>query len=442
MKRMLKGIKARLGGGSFMANVMVLAGGAGLGQFLVVLATPFLTRLYSPEDFGVLAVYASILSIILITASLRYEVAIPLPEKDESAANLLALCFFILTTESLLCVAGIWLFREQVTHWLNCASLKPYLLLLPLSLFWAGTYKILNCWALRRKTFSRIARTKLTQSFGQVLTQLGAGFLYAGPLGLLLGDVVGRASGSGTLACLAFRQDGKVIKGVSLFGIRKVLKRYWRFPIISSGAAMLNGLGVQLPPLLLAGYYGAGVAGLFALGQRILGLPLGLLSNSVAQVYLAETAKMATSSPQKIRSLFWDTMKKMFVMGIIVISFFMLILPWLFSTVFGNQWSESEIYLRILGPMFLFQLTCSPIGGTLDVLERQDLAMIREVIRVSLTAVALIMAGVSNQPPVMAVTFLSIAASIGYIIYAFMSWLAIRSFLASKEQGGTNVKTS
>lgn len=54
-------LKALLPRSSFARNVAVLAGGTAVGQAIVVLASPILTRLYTPEDFGVLAVYTSFL---------------------------------------------------------------------------------------------------------------------------------------------------------------------------------------------------------------------------------------------------------------------------------------------------------------------------------------------------------------------------------------------
>lgn len=64
----------------------VLVGGTTGAQLLAVLAAPLLTRLYTPEDFGLLAVYASLLGLIAVIASLRYELAIPLPTDDTEAA--------------------------------------------------------------------------------------------------------------------------------------------------------------------------------------------------------------------------------------------------------------------------------------------------------------------------------------------------------------------
>jgi len=69
---------------------------------VVLLAAPLLTRLYSPDDFGVLTVYIGILSLLSVIASLRYELAIPLPEDEREVVALTLLSFLIV-----LMVAGL-----------------------------------------------------------------------------------------------------------------------------------------------------------------------------------------------------------------------------------------------------------------------------------------------------------------------------------------------
>jgi O-antigen/teichoic acid export membrane protein len=39
---------------AFLRKLSVLASGSILGQVLVILSSPFLTRLFTPEEFGVL----------------------------------------------------------------------------------------------------------------------------------------------------------------------------------------------------------------------------------------------------------------------------------------------------------------------------------------------------------------------------------------------------
>ena len=144
-------VKRFLPESAFAKNVSVLVGGTALGQVITVLASPLLTRIYTPDDFGTLAVFASFLSIAAVIASLRYELAIPLPEDDKTAANVLALSLSIVVGNSLLAGILVWLFGGKVVNVINAPQLRPYLWLLPLGIFGVGTYQVLNYWAIRKK---------------------------------------------------------------------------------------------------------------------------------------------------------------------------------------------------------------------------------------------------------------------------------------------------
>ncbi len=75
--------------GSFMRNVAIMLSGTASGPVISVLIMPVLTRLYTPEDFGVLTLFTSFLTVLVAMPTLRYEAAIPLPDNEEDAANLL-----------------------------------------------------------------------------------------------------------------------------------------------------------------------------------------------------------------------------------------------------------------------------------------------------------------------------------------------------------------
>ncbi len=81
---------------NFAKRVSLLIGATAVAQLILILSMPLLTRLYTPEDFGLLAIYSSILAVISVVASLCYESAIPLPKNDETAAHILLLTISIL----------------------------------------------------------------------------------------------------------------------------------------------------------------------------------------------------------------------------------------------------------------------------------------------------------------------------------------------------------
>src|SRR4051794_2925578 len=101
--------RRQLPGGAFARSVVTLASGTAIAQFLLALAMPVLTRLYTPAQYGALAVYSSILTVLVVVASLRYEAAIPLPEDDRTAGSLLVLTFLLLAIMAALVSLMVWL---------------------------------------------------------------------------------------------------------------------------------------------------------------------------------------------------------------------------------------------------------------------------------------------------------------------------------------------
>ena len=52
-----------------------------VAQILLICVTPILTRLYTVEDFGNLSVFMSILSMLTVGSTGKFELAIVLPNK-------------------------------------------------------------------------------------------------------------------------------------------------------------------------------------------------------------------------------------------------------------------------------------------------------------------------------------------------------------------------
>lgn len=413
--------------GRFARSVSILAGGTALGQALTVLVSPILTRLYSPEDFGVFGVYASLLGIVTVIASLRYEYAIPLPEEDETAANILVLCFGLLLGMSLFSWLVIQSLGHQVVTWANVPGLEPYLWLIPLGVLGAGTYQILNYWAIRKRDFTRISRTRISRGVGRAAIQVGVGFASAGPLGLLLGQLAGETAGSASLGLAAWREDRAAFKAISLQGIRRAGARYKRFPIFSSWADLLEALGLQAPQILFAAFYGAQVAGWFALGQRVIAAPLNIVVDAVAQVYFGEAARLPRDDPKAMRRLFLKLTGRLALIGGLPVAVICALAPWFFTIIFGPAWETAGRYVQIMGLMFGVRFAVIPFVHTLSILERQDLYLLWEGTRLVLVVGSLFAGKALEVSHITAVGIYSLTMLIAYIVIWGFAWHALKS---------------
>ncbi|WP_165874175.1 lipopolysaccharide biosynthesis protein [Rubrobacter taiwanensis] len=365
MRNQLKGILPR---GQFTRGVAVLAGSTVLAQGLILLASPLLTRFYTPAEFGIFAIYVAILLPLVTMASWRYELAIPLPEDEDIAANLLVVSLVLVVGMSLLSAVGVWMLGEQIARWFNAATLKPYLWLVPAGLLGAGAYQALSYWAVRKKEFGPLARTKLTQSLGQVLPQIGLGLLKLGPLGLLVGDTIGRALGGGFLAILFWRDGAR--GAIRLRSMFDCLRNYSVYPKIMLWASLLNIVALQSPFLLLPRYFDVAVAGLYLLAYRVMVLPASLFGSAVGQVFFGRAAE-DRRNPERLRLISVRVAIALFAINLPIYIGVTLAGKDVFSLVFGEQWSLAGTFAQVLAPMTLMWSVASPLSGLLIVANRE-----------------------------------------------------------------------
>ncbi|USB33029.1 oligosaccharide flippase family protein [Paenibacillus sp. YPG26] len=418
----------------FLRSVLVLASGTLISQLIILATLPLVTRLYTPAEYGTYSIYLSVMGILLMLVSFSYENAVTLPEDDKTASSVLGLCLLICSGVSVVSGIAIYLLQQPLSVWLQDRDLPHYSLLFAISLFFGGCYQILNYWLIRKKHYHKLARTKYTQSIGQVSSQITLSLFHFGPLGLIAGDILGRFGGllpQWKQWRSDMRQHSIRLKWPDL---RESAYRYRRFPQLSLASNMLNSVVIYLPTIWLATFYGVHVAGWFALGQRILGSPMTLIMSSVRNVYLAESSQYMISDPGQLRPLFLKTVRHVFVLGLAIIAVFFTIGPAAFSLLFGDEWRESGHYIRILSVMYLSQFVANSVGSTIDVMERQELHLYREIIRAFIIASALVLALYTNQTPEMVIMFFSLASTLGYVLHLGLSWMSIKKY----ESGGGN----
>lgn len=409
-------LKTLIPKGQFARSVSVLAGATALGQGIVALSSPILTRLYTPEDFGVLAVFVAMSSLLLTFNSLRYEFAIALPQSDADAAHLVILVVALLLGSTLLLGVIFWLVGESVSELLNMPALAAHYGLLLICLFGAGVYQALNYWAIRQQAFAPIARTKVVQGAAQAAAQIGAGVLALGVFGLLAGYTLGQISGSFALLRQMWARDRAAFQQITLRRLRELAVRYRRFPLFMSWSGLINAASLQLPALTLGILYGPSVAGWFLLGQRLVAIPMTLIGTSVAQVYLGAASQMMRENPAGLLPLYLSTARRLLILGGLPLLVVGLIGPWLFEFVLGSAWRTSGEFVQVLAPMFIAQFVVSTLSQTIVVLERQNIQAIWDVARLAGIISAFLVALNYDLGPEVAIALYSLVMTIAYVV--------------------------
>ena len=192
----------------FTRNVFTLTSGTAIAQAIPVVLSPVLSRLYSPEDFGILALFMSVAAVLSVIATGRYELAIMIPENKKDAYNVLAISLLISFVTGILSLILVLLLRKSAVVFFDEPNIGPWFFLIPVVVLFAGIYQSFNYWSTRQKTFKLNAVSRVSQSTTNVITSLGLGIAKAGPAGLIAGYIIGQVF-AGLILVVNFFKDMK-----------------------------------------------------------------------------------------------------------------------------------------------------------------------------------------------------------------------------------------
>ena len=404
----------------------IVAGTAG-GQVLTTACAPVLSRMYDPADFGVFTIVSAAAAILGTVAALRFELAIPIPAREREVHSLLALGLFatILTTAVSLLLTAVW--GGDLAGALAMPALTPWLWVIPLVAAVIGASALLNQVAIRAHRFSAVGRRSFLQYAVMTVTQVGGGFLGAGPGGLIVGLGAGQTAAGASLLKGSGLSLRAARSGARRQHLRSALRAYARFPLLLAPAGLINVVGTQAPVMLFAFYYGAEVAGWFAFTQRILALPVALLGVAVAQVYLAEAAEAARSGAGTCRRLHVRASRKLAACGAAAAAVLIAFGPWLFTTVFCEVWATSGTYGRALAISLAMQFVAAPLSQTLVIFGREVTQFLWDCGRLLLVMGSVPAAVYLDAGPTTAVWAMGTASALCYGVLWLLSFRATAS---------------
>lgn len=411
----------------FKKNVLTVMLGTGITQLIPIIVSPILTRLYSPDDFGIYAVYLSTTTILSIIATGRYENAIILPEAEEDVFLLVILTLFLTLVTSLFCLIIVLAFSGYILQILEINSSVTWLYFVPLSIFISGIFAALNNYYIKKKLYQKLSINKIIQSVISTTAQLIMGFQKKGALGMLAGSISGQGIGIINLSIKFFNCEKNRFSTISYEKIKQQAIRYISFPKFSLPADLINVLSNQIPSFFFTLYFNVSTAGFYSLTQRTLALPLGLISRSVLDV-LRERSASDYIKFGNCEAIFLKTAKTLAIFAIVPSLIVFIFSPMLYSYVFGQEWETSGIYARYLSLLFFIRFIVSPLSIVIYVAEKQKYDMIWQTVLLIITIISLSVGLIFNDAAVSIISF-SISYSVMYVIYFFLSYYCAKGVL-------------
>lgn len=357
------------------ASIIGLSGA--LGQALTFLSMPLMTRLYTPEAFGMWAIFVSLVSLIGTASALRYEVAVVLTPTNEEAANVVVVCVAISALISMFAWAvvetnGRWIFGETSFN-----ELKSFIWCMPLITLCMGFYGVLNAWFIRTEEFIWYSLMQFVLPFLTLVTQLLAAVNgWNGAEGLVIGTALGQCGAAIVgLTIVVAKYSHILLRAVSLREILKVLVKYKNYPLYMTPYTFLGTMRERLIYFLLGAYGTGSDPGYYSVASRFVNAPNSLVSGAIRPIYFQKASSSDFGSLEEpITRLFY-------ILAIIMVplfTFFIMHAREICSLIFGEVWAEAGTMAAILTIPAVPILLGNWLDRSFDVLGRQRLAFVLE----------------------------------------------------------------
>lgn len=410
----------------FVRNVATLTLGTILAQAIPIGISPILTRLYSPEDFGILALFTSMTAIFGAISTAKYEMAIMLPKEEKEALNILYLSVIIATAFSLFLFVVVFFCGNSIVDILEEPQIKPWLYFVPLSVLFLGIFNALNLYNTRKKNFKTIAISQIYKSSGMGATQVGLGLLKMGGFGLILGQIVSFVSGNFILYENLVREHS-IKETFDKKLVREMAKRYNRFPKLSLPGNLMNVLTLNVINFLISAIYSTGILGFYSLAKRMLGMPSILLGKNISQVYFQKMSA-TKNSDEDLETVFLSTFKKLLLVSLPVFFIAFFIVEPIFAFVFGEEWRVAGTYAKIIIPLAGFRFISSALSPTINIFEKQQYSIIINGVLL-LTTLVCFFYGKQNQIPFeKLLSFYVIILSVEYLAFIMAYWKIVKNY--------------
>lgn len=376
----------RLKSSQFAKNIAVLMTGTAIAQAIPVLASPVLTRLYTPSDFGLVAIFLALVSSIAPAVCGKYEVALVLPKKQSDWVHLLGIAFQIAFTISVIFILLVFFFKDRLLILLDAPELDKWIYLAPVALLLTGLVTAMVYVANRQHQYSKIVKSKLAQALTLVAVSIGLGFTGSGFEGLLLGNLAGLL-----MAAVLFYYFYREILTFRVLAWRNpkpdLVKQYKNYPLFNASSSLLNGITAVMPIFFLSHLFSESIVGYFALVLRVIQTPLSIISSSISQVNLKKVVDLEYNS-LAVRPYLLRLIGILVAITIVPSVILMISAPGLFALVFGEEWREAGIYLSVLMPAFLMKFIASTLSSTLGALNKNKTTAMFNVVNFSFVLAA------------------------------------------------------
>lgn len=323
-------------------SFFILASGTFLSQITQIVAYPFITRFFTPEDFGLKAFFLTVVTIAVSFSTGKYEEAVSIPKTDVEATDVVGLSIVLSIIAAFFFSIFFFFFKDFLFNYQTGFDFLIYVVLVPLGVIAASIVNTLTQWSMRKGEYGTMSKVKIIQSSAKAIFELGGGYFGFGGIILIIGALIGLSGGVVTYIFFFQKQlkelGIKFKNSLQKDRLQKVLKRFITFPKYSIAAGLFERLNNHFPILFFSKYSTIAVLGHYSIAVLLISIPNAIFMESILKIFYTEFAERIKVEPTKAKVLFLKNLLfSTIVSFILAFGFFIFGKPFILFA-FGRQW--------------------------------------------------------------------------------------------------------
>lgn len=326
-------------------NILKYASGTIISQALMVAATPILTRMFLPAEYGLLALFSSLYAILVNFSTLKFELSILLPKERRTAEELTTLIIALTGGFSAIVLAAL-LIVEAVGPW----HIAWFYFFLPIAIMSGASLSAAQLWCSRDKDFTYTGLSSVVNVLGYVIGCAAIFWLGRFSGALIVGYTFGMLI-SALYICSrkaeVFRNALADLSRANIQRLRALFVEYRSFPLHVLPNMLLSSLSYQLVPIMMTHFFDISTIGLYSVANRLLVLPSILAAGAVGDVFRSEFVTRLHGD-QNYRAFLDKALLYLAALAIPAYGGLWLLSPLLFKIFLGANYSVAGTYARYL----------------------------------------------------------------------------------------------
>lgn len=377
--------------------------------------SPIMTRLYTPEDYGVFSLINTIGLFIATLAMFSIQSAFSIEKSFLKKVQLLGLLsniailtFFLVLIITML----LFIFIPEIT-W--------YYLLLPILVLGVITQRIFFSLSVSHEKFTNIAKARVIHPFIAKSFSIIAAFIsHSNALFLIIFESLGYFIQ--TYILFKNKETKNLKKYFSkIFDFKsqmKILKRYKKFASYHHLSNLIFMGFSMIQVLIISINYSEYETGIFSLANSMTSLPVQLISLALASVLYTKMINIYKNN----KSLYNFVKKVIFSFGLLGLIPYGIIYFYgsdIFSLVFGDKWSMSGTVASIICLYIYVYFIFMPIDSVFRVLNKLKIKFMIDLILLSTILTIFYISSIKNSF-IESIQYLSVSLFIYYLLLTFV----------------------